>query len=353
MSTPANPMELIDRYLQAVRFWLPKTRQQAGLLAELGDDLRSQVEEREAELGRALDKNEVSEILKRCGSPMLVASRLGPKRSLIGPTLFPIYWFVLKMVLFWILVPLFIFIIGPINVAKAGYDWPAGVLNTMGALWSGLFVAAGTITLVFAVLERTQVFADIECKWDPGTLPPLQQPDRKPSLIQAVCELAFNWFGLVWLLLLPHYPILVFGPAKAFLAVGPLWHQFYVPIVLLAVLGLLRSTIVLARPQWEWFPTSSQLLQVVITMILVHFMLHAATQTPGGDWHPFVVIAAGAKNSVQAIRVAAVVNVSIMIGLASAWLGLSIAVIVHAWQFLRYLRNRASRERQPLFLQLQ
>lgn len=30
-------------------------------------------------------------MLKRCGSPMMVAGRLGPQRHLIGPALFPIY----------------------------------------------------------------------------------------------------------------------------------------------------------------------------------------------------------------------------------------------------------------------
>ncbi len=73
-------MELIDRYLQAVRFWLPKSKQQQGLIAELGEDLQSQVDAREEELGRALTRTEVSDILKRCGSPMVVASRLGPQR---------------------------------------------------------------------------------------------------------------------------------------------------------------------------------------------------------------------------------------------------------------------------------
>src|SRR6516225_5174904 len=108
MSTPQNSLELVDRYLQAVRFWLPKTNRQQDLVAELGEDLRSQNEEKEMELGRPLDKKEISEVVKRCGAPMLVASRLGPKRHLIGPTLFPIYWFVLKMVLLWILLPVFI-----------------------------------------------------------------------------------------------------------------------------------------------------------------------------------------------------------------------------------------------------
>lgn len=89
MSTLNNPHELIERYLQSVRFWLSMTNEKEGILAELGDDLRSQVEEKEVELGRALDNHEVADILKRCGAPMIVAGRLAPKRYLIGPTLFP------------------------------------------------------------------------------------------------------------------------------------------------------------------------------------------------------------------------------------------------------------------------
>ena len=102
-SSSRNPLELVDRYLQAVRFWLPKTRRQEDLLAELGEDLRSQIEDKESELGHALDKDEISEILKKCGAPMVVASRLGPRRHLIGPGLYPVYEFVLKMVLLWIM----------------------------------------------------------------------------------------------------------------------------------------------------------------------------------------------------------------------------------------------------------
>src|SRR5271170_2565078 len=165
-------LDLIDRYLQAVRFWLPKTHRQDDLIAELGEDLRSQIDDKESELGHPLDKGEMAEILKRCGSPMMVAGRLGPQRHLIGPALFPIYGFVLKMVLLWILVPVFIFIVGPVNLVDGAADWPGAILRTFGDLWSGLFIAAGIITLVFAILERTSAHLGAECKWDPLKLPP-------------------------------------------------------------------------------------------------------------------------------------------------------------------------------------
>jgi len=344
MSTPRNPIEIVDRYLQAVRFWLPKSERQEEVLAELGDDLRSQIEEKQNELGRPLDKNEVSEILKRCGAPMVVASRFAPKQYLIGPTLYPVYSFVMKMVLLWILVPVFVFVVGPSILARTG-SWIAAIGTTMGNLWSGMFIAAGVITLVFAILERSHAPETMAQKWDPLSLPPVRKQERKTSLVNTVCELAFNWFGLIWLLLIPHYPALIFGPAAAFLVPGPIWHRFYLPIILFSVFALARSGFTLAKPQWGWFPSASHVLQTVFGMIILHFMLNAIGQAPHGDWQ-FVALTDAAKNSAQYIRVAAVVNVSILIGLAASWLGFGIALAVQIWELLKYIRKAVSREQQ-------
>lgn len=351
MSKPANPLELIDRYLQSVNFWLPKTQRQEEILTELGEDLRSQIDAREEELRRPLNADEVADILKRCGAPMVVAARLGPRSHLIGPTLFPIFWFVLKMVLFWILIPVFIFIVGPVNVANSGGNWGAAIANTLGDLWSGLFIAAGTITLVFAILERTHAHAAIECKWDPFKLPPVKKRhEKKPSFVQTVCELAFNVFGLIWLLLVPHDPWLIFGPAASILSVGPIWHEFYWAVIFLTVFALWRSTMTLVRPQWGWFPPASQLAQTIIGMVILKFVLDAAGMTPNGTWHPFVVVAEGARNSAQYAHVAAIVNVSILVGLVGAWLGFSIAVIVQTWEVLRYVHKRVSEATEAALL---
>jgi|HubBroStandDraft_1064217.scaffolds.fasta_scaffold12810_4 hypothetical protein len=343
-SSTQNAADLIDRYLQAVRFWLPKSHRQDDLIAELGEDLRSQIEDKETELGHGFDKTEMAAILKRCGSPMMVAGRLGPQRHLIGPALFPIYEFVLKMVLLWILVPVFVFILGPVNLANNGGNWALAVANTFGDLWSGLFIAAGIITLVFAIIERTNTHLGTEIKWDPLKLPPVQKDKRKPSLLKALCEFGFNIFGLVWLLLVPTYPFLILGPAAAFLKAAPLLHTFYIPFVLLSVVALIRSAVTLARPQWTWFPLLSQLLHSVLMLILLRYMIQAITHAPSA--FPFVVLQDAVRDSAKYIKIAAIVNVSILISVAGAWLGLSIAAIVQTWEFLRYLRNRTSSPRQ-------
>lgn len=349
MNKTANPMELVDRYLQAVRFWLPKTQRQQDLLAELGEDLRSQIEEKEAELGHPLNQGEMAAILKRCGTPMVVASRFGPKRYLIGPTLYPIYTFVLKMVLLWILVPIFLFVLGPVNVASSGGNWASAIANTIGQLWSGLFIAAGVITLVFAILERTHADLRLAEKWDPSTLPPLARPERKKSVAHTVAELIFGFIGLIWLLLIPHYPVLILGPAAAFLKAAPLWRTFYVPILLLGVLGLLRAAITLARPQWTWFPPAAELVQGVLSMILLNYILNAA-KVSIADGQGFLILTEAAKNSAQYLRVVAIVNVSILVSLACAWFGICIALAINVWKLLRSIRKSSSSASQPASL---
>jgi hypothetical protein len=345
-------MELIERYLQSVRFWLPKTKQQEGILTELGDDLRSQVEEKEAELKRPLDQHEVAEILKRCGQPMIVAGRLSPKRYLIGPTLFPIYLFVLRMVLLWILVPVFIFIVAPTNAVRSG-DWGTAIANTLGDLWSGLFIAAGVITLVFTILERTHAQLGMECKWDPMKLPPIRKHERKPSTLQMVCELAFNWFGLIWLLLLPHNPVLLFGPAAAFLKPGSLWDTFYIPVVAVTCFAIFRIGLALSKPQWTWLPPLGQLIQSLLGIVIVKYMLAAAGRITPGQWHPFVVLRDRASAPIAYVHVASIVNASLYISLICVWIGLCIAIAIQAWQLMRNIRKEHSSREHTAPVQVQ
>jgi hypothetical protein len=342
MSKPANPMELVDRYLQAVRFWLPKDRHQKDLLAELGEDLHSQIEAKEEELGHPVNECDVSTILKACGNPMVVASRLGPQRHLIGPAIFPVYLFVLKMVLFWIMVPVFLFILGPINLANAGGDWGSAIGATMANLWGAGFIAAGIITLVFAMIEWTHAYAGTECKWDPAKLPPLQQPERKTSFFQMFCELAFACLGLVWLLLLPAHPFLILGPAAVFLKFGPIWYTFYLPVVLLAAASVVRSAIVLSLSHITWLPIATQLLQTSLSLLLLYFMIHAVERMQGSGVYPFLVLADSVRDSTQFVKVAAIVNVSLLISLPATWLGLSIAFVVQTWQFLKLVGSKVS-----------
>src|SRR5579863_9951712 len=93
-------MELLDRYLEAVRKHLPWEGQD-DILAELEANLEEQLEDQERELGRPLTKEEAEEWLKRIGPPIQVAARYQRQQYLIGPAVFPTYWYILRLVLMW------------------------------------------------------------------------------------------------------------------------------------------------------------------------------------------------------------------------------------------------------------
>jgi hypothetical protein len=81
-------MEMIDRYLQAVKFALPKA-QRDDIIKELRDSILSQTEEQEAALDRPLSEDEQAELLKKLGSPMQLASRYRKQQHMIGAIIFP------------------------------------------------------------------------------------------------------------------------------------------------------------------------------------------------------------------------------------------------------------------------
>src|SRR4051794_1869344 len=102
---------ILDRYLTAVKFWLPKS-QRDDIAAELAANLQSEIDDRAAAEGRAASEDDLAAILKQHGPPLLVASRYQEKHrtvnfggQIIGPIVFPFYWIALKVTLVLLLVP--------------------------------------------------------------------------------------------------------------------------------------------------------------------------------------------------------------------------------------------------------
>jgi hypothetical protein len=245
-------MELIDRYLQAVKFWLPK-KQKQDIIAELSEDLRSQVEDREAALGRKLNESEVAAMLKQRGRPVLVANQFRPQQNLIGPVLFPIYVFVLEVVaafylLPWVLVWIAMAIYRP---AHFGPSLPAMVGSFWTSFWPMAFSMIGSVTIIFAILERVQQKSRFMEKWDPRKLPPVRDPNRIP-LSNSIAELTANmvlfgwwlwWAGGRW------YPTTVhFGSVTVTLA--PVWRYFFWGYLVIYLVNIGVSAVNILRPYW-------------------------------------------------------------------------------------------------------
>jgi len=244
-------MDLIPRYLQAVRFWLPK-KQQDDIIAELSQDLRDQIEEREAALGHVLTEQEMEALLRQRGSPIRVANGYLPQRYLIGPLLFPIYLFVLKVVTFCILAVACVGWIAAIvsaalrNVTHS--TWHPPYAPVAGSLWTSWFASMGMVTLIFALIERTDAKSQLFEHWNPHKLPPLRPLHSIPRS-SSVIEIAVNLCVVAWWTGNLSSPLnLHIG--NVHLSFTPAWTWFYWGILLLTVGSACIAAVNLLRPWW-------------------------------------------------------------------------------------------------------
>ena len=235
-------MDLLDRYLEAVQFWLPKA-QRRDIIAELNEDLRSQIEEKESQLGRKLEGREVEAILKRCGSPLAVATRYLPQQYLIGPTLFPLYRFVMVVVLAGCIVPRVLIWLGFLLASPAH----SGYLH-MENLWSTIIFFGFFTTLAFAIFERSGVNVAGVVDFNPQKLPPIRHPNRisrSSSLIEIAAMLIFaGWFiSLFW----PRPTLHLYGVQ---VTVMPVWTMLFAGIMTVTLVNLAVACVNLAHPFW-------------------------------------------------------------------------------------------------------
>ncbi len=245
-------MELIERYLQAVKFWLPKEQKQ-DIIAEMSEDIHSQVEEKESALGRSLNQGEVEDILKLRGRPVLVANRYQPQQFLIGPVLFPVYIFVLKIValcylLPWVMVWIGIMAKSPTYRAAHG-GWLLAAGQAWASLWTVALIAIGLATLVFAVLEQVQAKNHFMEKWDPRKLPPVRNTNQIKRVNSIVEIVALGVFGVVWWV--GYFSSLQILNLEAIrITLTPAWWYFFWAFLAANLANLTLSAFNLARPYW-------------------------------------------------------------------------------------------------------
>ncbi len=258
-------MELLDRYLQAVKKHLPWERQD-DIIAELKANLESQLEDKEAELGRPLTKEEVEAWLKQIGPPMQVAGRYLPQRYLIGPAVFPMYWYVLKLACFWCFA--IYAIVSVVQIFTGGIANATELAGAALRVPEVLMTTVAWVTLIFAVIEfglaripsKRGPLANASFDWSPDALPPVVPTvgsgKRPRSFAMAVTEATFGFLFLAWLLLIPSHPWLLMGPGALYFhaspyQLAPVWVQFYWWVVVVNVLQLGWHTVDLLRGSWQ------------------------------------------------------------------------------------------------------
>ncbi|MET0166649.1 MAG: hypothetical protein ABW318_16785, partial [Vicinamibacterales bacterium] len=200
----------------------------------------SQMDDQATALGRELRLEEVSAMLKKHGHPAKVAYqyREQPTRGLIGPVLFPIYWFTLRAILvLWLTIRMIVLVFALQGASPGGT-----ILLTLGrdVLLAAMIIPAG-VTLLFAIWEYREFRYRYSERWKPEALGPVPPcvPPRKPRrmvrITGGIAWLTFfalalysPWFLWVW------GGRGVFSPSEALYALRfPLW--------LLALFGISQS----------------------------------------------------------------------------------------------------------------
>ncbi len=292
-------MDLLDRYLQAVKKYLP-SRRQDDIIAELRANMESQLEDKESELDRPLTTGELEDWLRQMGSPMLVAARYQPQQYLIGPTIFPIYWYVLRTALLWATV-----IYTVVTAIALAVHEPSGAAIIEAVFRSpGVLVSVAMwVTFVFAIIEFAVTRYPEKCPpigglagpWSPGKLPPLEKepaPGKKPrSFCMAIAEVVFGFLFLGCLLLVPKHPFLLMGPGAIYLQISPfqlapVWWTVFWWLVALNVVQLSWRCLDLLRGKWQQSGGAQTIVVKVFGLIPLCLLLFTADHSYAVLKHP-------------------------------------------------------------------
>ena len=271
-------MELIERYLQAVKFALPQ-KQRDDIIKELRDSILSQVEEKEAEVGHPLREEEQMALLKKLGSPIQLASRYRKEQHLIGATMFPVYWKVLKASLGLA----FLVLVGAsVATAAAGKTFT----ESLGVLFRYPSVALMTfawITLAFSALEFFGGRLQLKDTWDPRKLPPLLKESPRKSRFELIAQLLVQTIFSVWWLAGLHYQYLILGPGIAYLRLGLVWQSIYPLLVVTVVVDLALTASLLVWPPPTKARSLSRLLLYALNLVVIYFLISAPDLVMAAD----------------------------------------------------------------------
>ena len=289
-------MDMLSRYLYAVYNNLPKASRD-DIIAEIGDDLQSQIDEREHALARPLTDDEEAALIKAYGHPRLVAARYGKHQALIGPDLLPFYWPTLVCVLSVIVaLDLGIAAIAAIKTGDIHRFWDGA-----GIAWDALWIYTGLITAFFALIERvpgggaSPLLAWIT-RWDPRRLP------KSGSVAVPRSASFFEALGSAGTLVL----LVLYG--------SDAWQPLYgIGITATATLALV-NLVTLVMPHW------SRVRDVAHLVVNTALAVGCALQLRGGVFIPELAIGALAFACAVAFNVRGLLRHSAASALApAAW----------------------------------
>jgi hypothetical protein len=333
-------MELVDRYLKTVGNYLPK-EQKDDILREMSENIRSEVEDREKELGRPLTEAEEEELVKAQGNPLLVAGRYRQEKGSvafgkqwIGPELFPLYR---KVLMFNLGVSSVIIVV--LFIGRMAFGQNVSMAGLVTAIFWQVLIQGGVITTIFSAVN-SQLLKHPD-RWDPKKPATVHAPQfseesarsgapRVPRA-ESVCQFIALGASIFWLHAVRESAFWVFGPASKSIVVSAVWGQVYWPLVAVALAGMMQAGINLFNPLWVSLKAWAQMGMNAVTLGVAIYLVQArawfSLSVPDGT--------EGAHG-----RVTAIINQSVFAGLLIAVVILVGMLIVDVRQLVR-LRGKS------------
>jgi hypothetical protein len=321
-------MDLIERYLSAVRMLLP-AGQRDDIAAELRDVLMNRREEKAAELGRLLTRPEDEALLKDFGNPLAVAARYGRQQHLIGPELYPVYLLVLKIVL--AVIAGSALITGVVNAVLAHGDPGPAIRAAVGVAWTGLFAAVGAVTVVFAILDRTDVRRKFLDNWNPRDLPrlPPRHRRRRATWVDHVAGIVVNIIFILWWtraiqLWQPNIPLKAGQSLNIDLA--PIWQGLYWPVLGVSAGVIAVHALKLFAPAPKRAAYALDILLQIAVLVVAGLALRA------GTW---VLVSGHGLAAVQLADVTLGVNIGFQVTLVVIVVVAAFTIAYDLWRLIR------------------
>lgn len=316
-------MELLEQYLNVIKMYLPRD-QREDIINELYENLLSEMEDREAELGRPLNEDEQAEFFKQHGAPQLVAKRYAPDqpsvtfgRQLIGPESFPIYVKILWIVLGCVVI---------VHASLAILGRSPGIGPFINSIFWTFVGYTLTFILTDHILKKSRQYGYV----------PSMYYFPVPKLVP-VTGFFFVTACTLWWAAVPFFPWLIFGMAAGEIELTATWHFFYWPVLLLLLINTVHRGVFLLRPQWVWLSMPIRLVIYFTCFAMYFFML---------DGYPYVSVSNVETAGPGIISLAHIFNViiyaTLLIGGPVYWL---ISIIICGWflkkaiQYMLWLRQ--------------
>ena len=266
-------MELVDRYLKAVKDSLPPENRD-DIIEELGSNIAAQMDEKAVELGRPLTDAEQRAVLAQFGHPVVMAGKYRSDvgsvvfgRQLIGPELFPFYVRVLT----------FNAILAVLVAVAVAFFERTALPGALAVFIVQALVQFAIVTLIFALIQvNVRKFPE---SWDP-TRPHTaheQAEPRRVSRFESVTGVAILLIVNLWFLSLLRTSSASVGFENSGYVFAPVWHRMFIPYLLLVLLEVTRHVVNFIRPEWMRFRWSAEVASYALGVIIFGTLLF------GGD----------------------------------------------------------------------